>query len=318
MRRWRFYSIELALMLMLGVAVGYFGYLGYGLVRPTEEPFSGERAEFYVSQQLEFGERVAGSAGGLTTSDWLIAELTKQRRDRAGWDVLVQSIPISDTVTAKNIVAQKGAGPDAGPVIILSTHYDTRAFADLDPDKLKRTEATPGANAGASGTAILLELARTLNVQGTGHTVCLVFFDAEDNGGLAGWQYAMGSDVFLQRLAEDVPRCSSPRVAVYLDMVGGTKANIAAIAPNAQPLVDSLRSTAESIGYEQAFHGPHKRDEADALARYQAAGIPAIMLSDMGYQQRHTTSDTMPRISSDTLQKVGDVLKAWMETGAPF
>ena len=200
MRRWRFYSIELALMLMLGVAVGYFGYLGYGLVRPTEEPFSGERAEFYVSQQLEFGERVAGSAGGLTTSDWLIAELTKQRRDRAGWDVLVQSIPISDTVTAKNIIAQKGAGPDAGPVIILSTHYDTRALADLDPNELKRIEATPGANAGASGTAILLELARTLNVLGTGHTVCLVFFDAEDNGGLAGWQYATSSDVFLQRL----------------------------------------------------------------------------------------------------------------------
>ena len=72
------------------------------------------------------------------------------------------------------------------------------------------------------------------------------------------------------------------------------------------------------MGYGETFRGPHIRDEADALARFVDAGIPAVMLADLGYDYRHTTEDTLEKIGADTLQQIGDVLKAWVEGGARF
>lgn len=315
MRGWRNYWIEIALIAVLGAAVAYFGYLGYGLLAPSYavEPFSGERALYYVTQQLENGPRVSGTEAGAQTADWLAQELSSQ-----GWDVIIQSYAVTETLTARNIIAHAGDGTDAGQPVIVSTHYDTRAMSDRDPDEADRSQATPGANAGASGPAVLLELARTLDLEETGHPICLVFLDGEDNGGLPGWDYAMGSAEFLQRIETDTPQCSFPRAAVYLDLVGGSNANMAGIGPAAESLVDTLRRIAGRIGYEDAFRGPHVRDDLDALTRYSEAGIPAVMLADLGYDYRHTTDDTLDKISADTLQKVGDVLKSWLEDGAPF
>jgi glutaminyl-peptide cyclotransferase len=317
MRRWRYYSIEIVLIAVLGAAVAYFGYLVYGLF-PTDvqELFSGERAQIYIARQLEFGERVAGSDSGAHTGDWLADELSK-----LDWDVIKQSYAVSETLVARNVIAQIGDGPEAGPVVILSTHYDTRAIADKDPDTEKQSQPTPGANAGGSGTAVLLELARTLNVKKvmkSDLTVCLVFFDGEDNGGLPGWDYAMGSEVFLQRIETDSPRCRSARAAIYLDRVGGNDASVAVVGPNSKPLVDALRQTADEVGYSGTFRGPHRREDVDALTRFTEAGVPAVMLADLGYDFYHTTNDTLSKIGADTLQRVGDVLKAWLEEGAQF
>lgn len=313
MRGWRYYVVEMALIAVLGMAVAYFGYLGYGLLAPSYalEPFSGERAQFYVAQQVDFGPRPSGSDGAEETGEWLTGELSSQ-----GWDVIVQSFAVNETLTARNIIAQKGEGPSAGPVVLVATHYDTRVASDVDPDEDQRSLPTPGANAGASGTAVLLELARVLDVEATGHTVCLLFFDAEDNGGLAGWDYAIGSAEFLRRIQTDAPRCQSPRAAVYVDLVGADDANIAAIGDDS--IVDALRQNAERIGYGEAFRGPHIRDDVDALARFAEAGIPGVMLADLGYDYRHTTSDTLDKVSQDTLQQVGDVLKGWLERGVRF
>jgi len=315
MKRLRRYYIEIILILLLGAAVGYFAYLGYGLLAPsyTLEPFSGERAKFYVDQQAAFGPRAAGTESNLRAGDWLVEELRL-----LGWDVLIQPFTAYNGVSARNIIAMRGEGPAAGPVAILSTHYDSRLYADQDPDEAGRIEPAPGANAGASGPGVLLELARTLDVPASGHTMCLVLLDAEDNGGLEGWEYAMGSAYFVQRLGEDVPRCSSPRVAVYLDMVGGARGRLTAISPETRGLVDALVETAERIGYTGAFIGPHGRDETDALTHFSAAGVPAVMIGEFDYEYRHTLSDTPDKVTSATLQRVGDVLKAWLERGAQF
>ncbi len=315
MKRLRRYSVEILLILLLGAAVGYFAYLGYGLLAPSYalEPFSGERAKFYVDQQAAFGPRAAGTENSLSTGDWLVEELRL-----LGWDVLIQPFTVNNGVSARNIIAMRGEGPAAGPVAILSTHYDTRLYADKDPDEAGRIEPAPGANAGASGPGVLLELARTLDVPASGHTVCLVLLDAEDNGGLEGWDYAQGSAYFVERLDEDVPRCAAPRVAVYLDMVGGARGRLTAISPETRGLVDAIVETAERIGYTGAFIGPHVRDETDALTRFTAAGVPAVMIGEFDYEYRHTLSDTPDKVTSATLQRVGDVLKAWLERGAQF
>ena len=82
----------------------------------------------------------------------------------------------------------------------------------------------PGANNGASGVAVLLELARTLDVDESGHTLCLAFFDADANDGLPGWQGRLGSSHFARTVAQDVPRCAAPAFVVALDQVGGDNA----------------------------------------------------------------------------------------------
>ncbi len=318
MHKLRFYSVEFVLVFVLGLAVLYFGYLGYGLLIPTDEPFSGERAQFYIAQQLEFGERPTGSAGNERTADWLTEELTKHRGDRMGWDVVRQSFVVSETVMAENIIAMHADGVDEGSPLILATHYDTRISADRDPDETMRTQPSPGANTGGSGTAVLLELSRTLNLAAVGRPVCLVFLDAEDNGGIDGWDYAMGSQEFLARLAVDTPRCSSPEAFVYLDMVGGSEANIAALSPNAPEIAFALREIAADLGIEDAFQGPQLQDPEDAVTYAAGAGIPSVLLADLSYRYRYTTNDTLPRINPDTLQTIGSVLKIWLEDGAPF
>lgn len=319
MSRLRHYSVEILLILLLGAAVGYFAYLGYGLLAPSYalEPFSGERAKFYVDQQVSFGSRATGTAGSERTGDWLIEEFRQ-----LGWDVLIQPFTTPNQTSARNIIAMRGEGPDAGPVVILSTHYDTRLVADKDPDEQNRAEPAPGANAGASGPAVLLELARTLDRDLAEHTVCLVLFDAEDNGGLEGWDYALGSAHFTQRLNEDAPRCASPRAIVYLDMVGGARGRLSVIGdplnPDASAMEEALQETAERIGYTGTLVGPRLRDETDALTRLAAIGAPAVLIIEPDYDYRHTLSDTADKVVGSTLQRTGDILKAWLERGAQF
>src|SRR5690606_12426761 len=123
------------------------------------------QAMLYAAQQMEFGPRITGTEAHAQMGDWLIEELSN-----LGWMVYIQPYEISaENVPARNIIAVRGEGPTA----ILGAHYDTRMFADQDPDPDKHIEPVPGANDGASGVAVLLELARTLDVAATGKSVCL-------------------------------------------------------------------------------------------------------------------------------------------------
>jgi hypothetical protein len=198
MQRIRAYSVELVLVGILLAAVFFFGYLGYGLLRPEiiDEPFSGEKARANVARQLEFGVRSTGAEGNQRTGDWLIEQLRV-----LGWDVVIQPITIGDTLTGRNIIGIRSPGQAGAPVALLATHYDTRLAADADPDPAQQMQPTPGANANAAGVAVLVELARTLDVDATGHTICLAFFDAEANSGLPGWSPHMGSQIFRRQPA---------------------------------------------------------------------------------------------------------------------
>jgi acetylornithine deacetylase/succinyl-diaminopimelate desuccinylase-like protein len=151
---------------------------------PTETPppvsFDGERAYQDVKIQVDFGPRVPGMEGHNRIQAWIREELAN-----VGWQVEIQESQVLGQ-TIENIVAKRSEDP---PQIILGAHYDTRIFADNDPDPAQRTNFVPGANDGASGVAVLLELARTLPTDTV--PVWLVFFDAEDNGGIEGWEWIL-------------------------------------------------------------------------------------------------------------------------------
>ena len=315
MARLRLYSVELLLVLMLAAAVTYFGLLGYGLLTPAfvVEPFSGDRALNYVEKQLEFGDRSTGSPSNILAGDWLIEELRL-----LGWDVVVQPFVTPNSTPARNIIAIRSITPTPTRTGMLITHYDTRLFADRDADPDNHLQPTIGANGGGSGTAVLLELARTLDVTSTDHTMCLVFLDAEANGDIEGWGATLGSTQLVQRLDSDIPRCRDPRFGIYLDMVGGQSQRLFAETTSFPLLTRAVWEVAADLGYGSAFINEPTWTATDAHTRLREIEVPAITMSDYTYPHRATMQDTFPQLSAETLGKVGATLKAWLELGAPF
>lgn len=312
MQRIRAYSIELLLIGALLTAVGFFGYLGYGLLRPdvVNEPFSGERALTNVGKQLDFGPRITGTEASLRMGDWLVEQLRL-----LGWDVVIQPFTINEQLQGRNIVAVRSPSQPGAPVALLATHYDTRLAADADPNPDKQQAPTPGANAGASGPALLLELARTLDVQATGHTVCLAFFDAEANAGLPGWDANIGSRLFVESLPGSVPRCASPRLVVGVDQAGANEQRFFQNEAGDPALNSALWSVADSLELGARFPDQSRPMPLSATSVFSGTAIPTADLMSTDYPYLATTADTLDKLSSDTLGAAGLVLETWLESG---
>lgn len=317
-RFFRSYGVELALVSGLALAVAFFGYLALGLLPrdPADEDFAGSRALDDVGRQMAYGTRSTGTQGSADMSRWLVQQLTGM-----GWDVVIQEYPIGDARMARNLIAIRSpeTAPEGGaPVGLLATHYDTRLTADGETDPGAQPQPAPGANNGASGTAVLLELARTLDVEAVGHTICLAFFDGDANAGLPGWEGRLGSAHFARTLAQDAPRCAAPRFAVALDMVGSDSA-IYRIDPAADAMLsDRLWRTAAELGYGSSFLPEAGPDTLNAHTPFAAQGIPSALIADLDYPAARTLADTASRISESALQRVGRTLETWLESGAPF
>jgi glutaminyl-peptide cyclotransferase len=315
MVRLRLYSVELLLVFVLGTAVSYFGFLGYGLLTPAfvVEPFSGDRALTYVEKQLEFGDRSTGSPSNIRTGDWIIEELRL-----LGWDVVVQPFVTPNDTPARNIIAIRSITPTPSGTGMLMTHYDTRMFADRDADSANHIQPTMGANMGGSGVAVLLELARTLDVPTTGHTICLVFLDAESNSDIEGWEGSLGSSQLVQRLDADIARCRAPRFGIYLDMVGGQGQRLFAETTSYPLLTKNVWDVGAELGHGNAFINEPTWTGTDAHSRLREIEVPAITISDYSYPHRATMQDTFQQLSAESLGQVGSTLKTWLERGAPF
>jgi glutaminyl-peptide cyclotransferase len=173
--------------LLLAAAIGWYTYSFLSQPLAESVSFDGRRAYADVLTQVGFGSRVPGSEGHAQIQEWMQSEL-----EAAGWQVEIQtSQALGHPI--ENLIARRSA--DA-PQIILGAHYDTRMFADSDPDPAQHINFVPGANDGASGVAVLLELARSLPEETV--PVWLVFFDAEDNGRIEGWDWILGSREFVK------------------------------------------------------------------------------------------------------------------------
>ncbi len=257
--------------------------------------FDSSRAYADVQKQVAFGPRMPGSQGHTQVEAWIRAEL-----ESAGWMVEVQQTermghPIYNIIAKRNTEA---------PQLILGAHYDTRFFADNDPDENKRSEPVPGANDGASGVAVLLELARTLPDDTA--PVWLVFFDAEDNGRIAGWDWILGSRAFV----EEIP--VRPEAVVIVDMIGDADLNIYLEKNSDVAIRTEIWSTAEKLGYGSVFINEEKFSMTDDHTPFLEAGIPAVDLIDFDYPYWHTTQDTPDKVSAESLQAVGETLWNWI------
>lgn len=267
--------------------------------KPTEQFFNGQRALADIEQQLSFGPRTPGSPGAAEIVSWLETELTL-----AGWSVDLQ-LAEQQGFPIRNVIASRGEGH---PWIILGAHYDTRIYADQDTFAEKRTEPVPGANDGASGVAVLLELARVLPADFQGQ-IWLVFFDAEDNGGIQDRDWILGSRAFVNTL----PDGNQPDMAVIVDMIGDRELEIFLERSSDLEIAAAIWAQAAELGYLKAFNPLPKYRMIDDHTPFLEAGIPAVLLIDFDYPYWHTTEDTLDKVSASSLQSVGDTLEHWLE-----
>lgn len=266
---------------------------------PTATPrplsFDGERAYQDVRTQVDFGPRVPGTEGHDKIQAWIQEELIQ-----AGWQVEIQeSQALGHQI--ENIVAKRSGDP---PQIILGAHYDTRMFADSDPDSAQRAQSVPGANDGASGVAVLLELARTLPTDTV--PVWLVFFDAEDNGRIEGWEWILGSREFVKN------NLIQPRAAIIVDMVGDADLNIYKERNSNPDLTDEIWKVAGELGHESKFIPEYKHSMIDDHTPFVEAGIPAVDIIDFDYPYWHTVQDTPDKVSAESLEAVGETVRTWV------
>lgn len=264
-----------------------------------EQQFDGERAYQDVKAQVGFGARIPGTAAHADTVQYIQEQLSE-----AQWVVeLQETTKLGHPI--RNIIAKRGAG---NPWIILGAHYDTRLQADKDPNASLRQAPVPGANDGASGVAVLLELARVLPEDIPGQ-LWLVFFDAEDNGNFPDWDWILGSQAFVESLE------THPDAAVIVDMIGDADLNIHKEKNSSPELTNSIWETAESLGYSDYFIPEEKFPMLDDHTPFIRVGIPAVDIIDFDYPYYHTTQDTVDKVSPHSLKVIGDTLYAWLSQG---
>ena len=252
--------------------------------------FDGQRAYQYALDQCEIGPRPPGSEAAWATGDYIISQLQD-----LGWEVETQEYEYRG-VGLRNVIGKRGQGP----VVILGAHYDTRPVADRDPEH--PSEPIIGGNDGASGVAVLLELADILAQHELEREVWLAFFDGEDSGGLGGWPFCVGSAYMAQNLT------ASPQWVIVVDMVGDRDQQLYYEGNSEVSLRKKIWGIAAELGYQQ-FVPKVRHSVVDDHLSFVHAGIPAVDIIDFDYPYWHTVEDTCDKVSPDSLERVGRVLE---------
>jgi glutaminyl-peptide cyclotransferase len=289
------------------------------VVKPRTKPpvFNEDSAFYFTKKQVDFGPRTPGSKAHAQTADWF------QKQFKAYGATVILQNGSGQTFDGKqhaikNIIAS--FNDSATERILLCAHWDTRPFGDKDSFDLNKP--IDGANDGASGAAVLLEIARILKTKQPNVGIDLILFDLEDygRGEVEGFEnnedsWCVGSKYWAQNKHKPA---YTARFGILLDMVGGKnpsfpkEENSVTFAPS---LVDKVWGVAKNLGYGAVFKesrfGPITDDHLNVN---QIAGIPCIdILSfDENLQDfnahHHKHSDNLKNIDKNTLKMVGNVL----------
>ncbi|MHB2153208.1 M28 family peptidase [Calditrichota bacterium GD2] len=283
-----------------------FFFVLFALHTTLVAQFNDQRAFQYLVKQVAFGPRNPNSEGHQKCLEFLHQEF-KQFADT----VILQPFEWYDayhqkTLKLTNVIAR--FQPQNERRIFLAAHWDTRPRADMDTEENKNTPI-PGANDGASGVAVLLEIARVLQMQPpTNIGVDLVLFDGEDYGRQGHLEeYFLGSRYF----ARHYHRFNfSHEFGILIDMIGDAQLNLKREGYSVKYLpwlVDRVWKTAQNMGYYEfsdQFLGYVDDDHVPLLE----AGIPCINIIDFDYPYWHTLEDTPDKCSPQSLGIIGRVL----------
>ena len=287
--------------------------------------FSGDSAYWFVKAQCDFGPRVPGTDAHSKCAAW-IAETLEDYADTVYIQDFMTRLYDGKTIEGRNIIGS--FNPLAKKRIIVAAHWDSRPYADNDPDENNWHKPIDGANDGASGCGVMLEMARVMK---TGRIddnlgVDLIFFDLEDYGS-PKWadesmhddlSWGLGSQYWSKR-----PHISGYKAyfGILLDMVGAGNPRFPKeyySQRDAAWVLNKVWRTAREMGYTQNFIneiGDPINDDHVYITHY--AGIPTIDIIHLSgdenrtscfYPYWHTVGDNISQIEKSTLQMVGNVL----------
>jgi glutaminyl-peptide cyclotransferase len=272
--------------------------------------FDGQEMLALIDQQLRYGPRYMGSIGREKTERFLIAEM-HAHTDKVleqSWDYMGSD---GNTYGLKNIIARLSPLQDRR--IILATHYDSKRFADLD--SVHKDAPMPGANDSASGTAVLVELARMLAKSSAmlNIGVDIVFFDGEEGDINQGVDYSawkpLGSTYFAEHLNE-LYGAKKPELAIVLDMVCDKDLKIykeAMSVQSASTQVDLFWDIARKVD-PNVFQNEIGVGIIDDHTPLNNAQVPSFLVIDFEYPYFHTTHDTLDKCSAKSLETVARAL----------
>jgi hypothetical protein len=282
---------------------------------PGSPTFDGDRAMALVEQQVAYGPRVPGTGGHAAQLSWMLARLDSLAPVVEADTFTHVTTSGADTLTLVNVMGR--FRPDLDRRIVLLAHWDTRPTADEEADEARRDIPIPGANDGASGTAVLLALAELLAGEPPPLGVDLLLVDGEDFG--PGVE-----DMLLgaRRYADTVEEGDRPLYGVLLDMVGDADPRFPVEGISAQaagPVVRKVWRAAERLGYRDTFPTAVGQDLTDDHVPLIQAGIPTANVIDFTYGPGnaywHTAADTPDKLSAKTLGMVGQVMTELIFSG---
>jgi len=292
-----------------------WGVMAFAATPPADR-FDGQRALQHIAQQVSFGPRSPGHKAKQQTIDY-IQKLLQPDADQ--W--VIQPFQ-RDELSGNNLWASFYAdskSPTPQRRIMLAAHWDTRPIADRDSNNRNRSQPVIGANDGASGVAVLLEIARLLAAQPAPVTVDLIFFDLEDMGNINGLPFSIGATEFVRK-----NRFYRPAAGVVVDMVCDRELVIPREGfsrQSAARLQDHIWQIAANQASDVFIDRSGSFIEDDHLP-FIKVGLEVVNLIHWPFPDSwHTSADSIERCSAESLQKVGDVITELIytfDTNAPL
>lgn len=277
--------------------------------------FDKAKAWEHLVKQCAFGTRQPGSKGYEATKAYLVAEMKKSCENvrlqpfSHRWSVTNQRVEMANVIGEQN-------WKDAKVRILLLAHWDTRPTSDMDDNSENYGKPILGANDGASGVAVLLELMRaTKGKLPKDVGVMYLLTDGEDLGPELSEMF-LGAKAFAANMPSP-----KPDYGILIDMIGDKNLKIP-MEPNshryAPTLLKEFYLNAAKVGLRDTFpmnYGPIIEDDHIPL---NEAGLPTIDLIDFDYPYWHTQKDTVDKCSAESLGKVGLALESWLLKEPPF
>ncbi len=286
----------------------------------TPPAFNSDSAYNYIAKQLSFGPRVPNMAGHVACGDYLVAHMRS-----LGFHVIEQEAELTayngEILKARNIITE--IYPEKRTRIMLCAHWDSRPYADYDPDNSRQREAILGADDGASGVGVLMEIARALSTKESAVGVDIIFFDAEDygqpifdDGSQVADSWCLGSQYWAKHLHR---KGYHAKYGILLDMVGSKQARFSKEYFSSQFAgreQKKIWQIAQGIGYGEYFvNEPGNPITDDHYYVNTLARIPCVNIINLnsntgtGFGKHwHTHADNLNVIDKHTLKVVGETV----------
>jgi hypothetical protein len=305
-------------VLALGVGLWFWHPAILGQTRAPQlspAPIDGERAFGYLRKLVDFGPRPAGSEANEKQRKFVAEHFKK-----LGGEVSEQPFQTRDPQSGRPVSMANLVGswfPDRAERLLICAHYDTRPHPDQEFDPQRRNLPFYGANDGASGVALLMEIAHHLKDMDTPYGVDLVLFDGEELVYDRVGEYFLGAKEFGRRYKAGLRDKNNKKryvAGILLDMIGDADLNIARevnsqrLAPQVVREVFDVAARLKARGFV-AGQGHEVLDDHLSL---NEAGIPTADLIDFDYPEWHTADDLPDKCSPASLVEVGRVVTAWI------